>query len=56
MSQIFSLEMAVGRYEAVKAGWIYKTKTRQNGGEKTIDTMLVREVCKVLWKNGKWTF
>ena len=26
MSQLFSLEVAVGRHEEVEAGWIYKTK------------------------------
>ena len=32
MSQIFSLEMAVGRHEAIKAVWIYKTKRRKKDG------------------------
>ena len=32
MFQIFSLEMAVGRHEAIKAGWIYKTKRRKKDG------------------------
>ena len=32
MSQIFSLEMAFGRHEAIKAGWISKTKRRKEDG------------------------
>ena len=52
MSQLFSLEMAVGRHEAVKDGWIYKTKRRRedgahNGGLGSLQTAA---------ENGKWTF
>ena len=32
MSQIFSLQMAVGRHEAIKAGWISKTKQWKEDG------------------------
>ena len=52
MSQLFSLEMAVGRHDEVEAGWIKRQKSK----EKNAHAMFVREVCEVLWKYGKWTF
>ena len=52
MSQIFSLEMAFGRHEAIKAGWISKTKRRKEDGTHYVGSGSLQ----VLRKNGKWTF